>query len=131
MVLNIIVLCQQALAQTPHGAKIDHSIWEEAQQVASQIVASIPFFLTGKVHAFWDQALSSDMAPKAIVPGPSVGGLLCMHTLYMVATLSVIDPALKDYLRNCLAWIGRNMGIGQATMLSEVSRSLSSLVTED
>jgi len=62
--------------------------------------------------------VTSDGTSKTILPGRPVGGLLLMHTLYMVSVLSIIDPVLKTYMKDCLIWIGREMRIGQATMLS-------------
>jgi hypothetical protein len=120
-VLNVIVRCHWAITHLPQDAEIDPSIWEEARKLALDIAASIPYYLAENVQVFLNQTLASDMTSKAMIPGPSVGGLLSMHTLYMVSKLSVVDPVLKDYLKDCLAWIGRNMGIGQATMLSEVN----------
>jgi hypothetical protein len=119
-VLDIIVRCHWATTKLLQDAEIDPLIWEEAEKLALNIAASIPYYLALNVQAFLNQALASDTTSKTIIPGPSVGGLLLMHTLYMVSKLSVVDPALKVYFNDCLAWIGRNMGIGQATMLSEV-----------
>lgn len=120
MVLNLIVRCHRATAHLHRDAEIDPSIWEEAQKLAMDIAASIPYYLAENVQVFVNQTLTSDTPPKAMTPGRSVGGLLSMHTLYMISKLSVVDPVLKDYLKDCLAWIGQHMGIGQATMLSEV-----------
>lgn len=119
--MDVIVRCHWATTQLPQGAEIDAWIWEEAQKLASNIAASIPYFLAENVEVFLNQALTSDVPSKAMIPGHPVGGLLSMHTLYKVSKLSVVDPLLKDYLKDCLAWIGRKMGIGQATMLSEVN----------
>ena len=119
--LDIIVRCHWATTNLPQDAKMDPLIWQEAQKLALSITASIPYFLAGNVQVFLNQSLASDVTSKTMIPGPSVGGLLSMHTLYMVSKMSVVDPALKVYLNDCLAWIGRNMGIGQATMLSEVN----------
>jgi hypothetical protein len=106
-------------------------IWEEAQKLASNIAASIPYYLAGDLQVFLNQTLASGVGYKAMIPGPSVGGLLLMHTLYMVSNMSVVDPALKVYLKDCLAWIGQNMGIGQATMLSKHKpTNLSDYVTQ-
>jgi len=119
-VLDIIVRCHWATTNLHQDSEIDPLIWEEAQNLASNIAASIPYYLAENVQVFLNQTLASDVASKAMTPGPSVGGLLLMHTLFMVSNFSVVDPALKVYLKDCLAWIGRNMGIGQATMLSKV-----------
>jgi hypothetical protein len=119
-VLDIIVRCHWATTNLPQDSEVDPLIWEEAQKLALNIAASIPYYLAENVQVFLNQTLASDVTSKAMIPGPSVGGLLLMHTLYMVSNMSVVDPALKVYLKDCLAWIGRNMGIGQATMLSKV-----------
>lgn len=55
-----------------------------------------------------------------IVPGRPAGGLLSMHTLFVLSTLSMTEEKLKIYIRDCLAWIGTHMGIAQATVLSKV-----------
>lgn len=85
--------------------EIDPLILEEAQKLVLEIVASIPHYLAENVQVFYNQTLASDMTSKAIIPGPSVGGLLLTHTLYVVSKLSVVDPVLKNYLKDCLAWI--------------------------
>jgi hypothetical protein len=120
-VLDIIVRCHSATTNLPQDAEIDPLIWQEAQKLALIIAGSIPYYLAEDVQVFLKQTLASDVTSKAMIPGPSVGGLLLMHTLYMVSKMSVVDPALKVYFKDCLAWIGRNMGIGQATMLSGVN----------
>jgi hypothetical protein len=118
--LDIIVRCDWAIGNLPQDSEIDPLIWEEAQKLALNIASSIPYYLSENVHIFLNQALASDGTLKAMVPGPSVRGLLVMHTLYTVSNLSVVDPALKVYFKDCLGWIGLNMGIGQAIMLSKV-----------
>ena len=120
-VLDIIVRCHWATTDLPQDTNVDPSIWQEAQELALNITASIPYFLAENVQVFLSQALAADITVKTMIPGSSVGGLLSMHTLYMVSKMSVVDPALKIYLSDCLAWIGRNMGIGQATMLWKVN----------
>lgn len=63
-----------------------------------------------------------------IVPGRAVGGLLIMHSLYVTSHLSVTGPHIKTQLRDCLAWIGSNMGIGEATVLASVRALITELV---
>lgn len=102
------------------GAEPDLSVLQEAQALASNIAGSIPFYLAENIETFFNQALVPGTTSHAMTPGPSVGGLLSMHTMYLLAKLAVVDPELREYLKDCLVWVGRNMGIGQATMLSEV-----------
>lgn len=118
--LDIIVRCHWAITHVSQDSEIDPLIWEEAQKLALNIAASIPYYLAVNVQEFLNQSLASSVTSRTIIPGPPVGGLLIMHTLYMVSNMSVVDLALKVYLKDCLAWIGQNMGIGQATMLSKV-----------
>ncbi|KIW18641.1 hypothetical protein PV08_02930 [Exophiala spinifera] len=87
-------------------------LYSEVQSLASDLAASIHFILTGSV----------DLPPpnfEAIVPGKSAGGLLLLHPLSVSSTLSVVSPEMQTHFRNCLAWIGTNMGIGQATLLAK------------
>jgi hypothetical protein len=63
-------------------------------------------------------------SPGIITPGKSVGGLLILHPLTVSSTLSVVSLEMQTHFRNCLAWIGDNMGIGQATLLAKVSEFL-------
>ena len=46
-----------------------------------------------------------------------------MQPLHVAANLSIIAPQIQMQLKECLAWIGSEMGIGQATLLSHVSKS--------
>lgn len=43
------------------------------------------------------------------------------HTLYVLSVLPIIDVKIQGYLRECMAWIGDHMKIGQAVILSNVS----------
>ncbi|RDW69212.1 hypothetical protein BP6252_08232 [Coleophoma cylindrospora] len=131
LLLDVIVNCDQAISRLQKNVIVDPTIFAEIQELTLDITASIPYHLADNLQEFFDQSLSSDGTMRVIVPGRSVGGLFLMHTLYMVATLSIADPALKEYFKDCLAWIGRNMGIGQATMLSETTHlDLQGFITE-
>jgi hypothetical protein len=81
------------------------------------IVSSIPYLLAADVQAFIENAA---VGSPPLVPGRPVGGLLLMHTLFALSTLPMAEQKLKVYIRDCLAWIGSRMGIGQATILSKV-----------
>jgi hypothetical protein len=120
LILDIIIKCHQAAIAPSDIPGISSSILEEVEEIASDIAAAIPYHLADNISVFVTQTSASNGTAVDMTPGRSAGGLLLMHTLYMVSTLTVIDPSLKKYFKDCLAWIGRNMGIGQATMLSEV-----------
>lgn len=130
LLLDVIVSCDQAISRLSQDAEVDHTVSKEIYDLTLDIAAAVPYHLADNVQVFFDQTLSSDEINKAMIPGRSVGGLLLMHTLYMVSTLPVVDPAINRYCKDCLAWIGRNMGIGQATMLSQVKLQPIQLLVE-
>ena len=114
MILDIIVQCSERLQQTETYCQER----KDVQQLVDTMVSSIPYHLINDLQSAIKQAKSS---PEKIVPGKTIGGLLLMHPLCVVSSLSVISPQQKNDIKDCLAWIGINMGIGQATLLSKVS----------
>lgn len=50
----------------------------------------------------------------------SAGGLLLMYTLHAVLQLAIVPARYKEMFRECLLWIGTEMGIGQAELLADV-----------
>jgi len=109
LVLNIILSCE-------HRINNDTSIQKDVAALTEGIVSSIPYLLATDLQAFVEHAT----AGSKIVPGRLVGALLSMYTLYVLSTLPMVEEKLKVYIRGCLEWIGRHMGIGQATLLSKV-----------
>jgi len=118
MILNIIIRCSRRLGEknTSHDEKI---LFDE---LCNDMVASIPFNLSQDITKFMEQAETT--SEFSITPGKSLGGLLLMHPLFVTSNLPSISPQLQTYMKSCLAWIGANMGIGQATLLSKVSIGL-------
>jgi hypothetical protein len=114
MILNIIIRCSKRLEEkiTSHDQKI------QFDELSNDMVASIPFNLSRDITKFMEQTKTT--SEFAITPGKSLGGLLLMHPLFVTSNLSVISPQLQACMKGCLAWIGTNMGIGQATLLSKV-----------
>lgn len=84
----------------------------DARALAIDIAASVPFHLTSRPYA----------VPAVESPGQPVGGLLLLHPLYVASTLHIVPQELRIYFRRCLAWIGSNMAIGQASLLAKVPR---------
>lgn len=89
----------------------------KVMMLADDIVASIPYHLTSNLHDYL-RAIASQKGTPGI--GRCVGGLLLLHPLYVLSTSSVLHPAMKTYVKRCLAWIGEYMGIGQGTLMSKV-----------
>ena len=112
-ILDCIIRCAKRLGQGDNY----HQEQIEAEELANDIVASIPYHLTADLQVFVQEAKSDS---KVVTPGKALGGLLLMHPLFVTSELSIVSPELRTYMRACLAWIGSNMGIGQATLLSRV-----------
>ena len=90
----------------------------QAQQLATDIAASIPFHLIRNPEAL---LLGPSAPTDGFVPGRAAGGLLMLHPLWVITISSSISDEMRSRMRKCLAWIGDNMGIGQAITLSNVS----------
>ena len=97
----------------------DHSReQQDALRLVEDICASIPYHLADDLQTFL-----RDMGKKnttAMNPGRPVGGLLLMHPVYAASQLSIIPQQMREYMRECLVWIGTHMGIGQASLFAKV-----------
>jgi len=114
MLLDIMLRCLSRLQEKDaYGQKK-----AEANALANDIMASIPFHVADNVESIADQG---SVTAAKVNPGKAVGGLLLMHPLYVAANLSIVPPHLQLQMRECLTWIGEHMGIGQATVFSKVS----------
>ncbi|KAF2792378.1 hypothetical protein K505DRAFT_246780 [Melanomma pulvis-pyrius CBS 109.77] len=83
--------------------------------ILEDMLATIPYHLVNNLPAF--VSLLSNEA-QITEPGRYLGGLLLMHPLYVVSEIPFLSEPTRVYIRKCLAWIGSNMGIGQATLLA-------------
>jgi hypothetical protein len=99
-----------------HRISGDTSIHKDVSPLTEGIVSSISYLLATDLQAFVESAT----AGSKIVPGRPAGALLSMYTLFVLSTLPMVEEKLKVYIKNCLAWIGRHMGIGQANILAKV-----------
>lgn len=114
MTLDIIIRCSKRL----QGSDIQLQEQKKADKLTEEIAASIPYHLTDDLQVYVQELQTGS---GIMIPGRPVGGLLLLHPLYVAARLSIVSPQLRDYMSGCLAWIGKNMGIGQATLLSNAS----------
>ena len=89
----------------------------ETLNLIGDILASVPYHLAEDIHGFVSG--SNDKAEE-LAPGRAVGGLLLMYPIFVAAHLSVVPPQVQTYFKDCLEWIGYNMGIGQASVLAKV-----------
>jgi hypothetical protein len=89
-----------------------------AHRTAQDMIASVPYHLTDNLQAFVNGQANTREIPE---PGRHLGGLLLMHPLYVASNMPFLPEDMRQYLQDCLIWIGANMGIGQATLLAKVS----------
>lgn len=93
---------------------------ETANHIVEDIFASIPYHLADNLPVFVERSRHEE----AIDPGRTLGGLLLMHPLYAISKCSFLSEESREYARDCLRWIGDEMGIGQAGLMANVSRYL-------
>lgn len=90
---------------------------QDADRIFTELAASIPYHLTENLPDFINNL---PVSKEITDSGRSLGGLLLMHPLYVASMLPFLHEAKRQYMRDCLAWIGSNMGFGQADLLAKV-----------
>ncbi|KAL4959227.1 Zn(II)2Cys6 transcription factor domain-containing protein [Aspergillus stella-maris] len=98
--------------------------WENhAWILIGDMVALIPFHLANSPEEY----VASAVSRTGQVPvGRHVGGLFLLNPLYVLSHTPLVPPYYQNYARGCLAWIGENMGIGLASVLSREKHDVSS-----
>jgi hypothetical protein len=89
--------------------------------IVDDVISSVPYHLTDNLQVFLG---TSSLNKEIMDSGKFLGGLLLIHPLYIVSELPFVSGDMRDYMRTCLAWIGSEMGFGQATLLSNVRETL-------
>lgn len=115
MVLDILAQCKRRLQG--YDSSID--LLEEEQEIddlAKDIFASIPYHLDPK-----PPDLDSATIPEHDSSPTVAAGLLLLHPLCVIATRESASDAAKTMAKDVLEWTGKNLGIGQATLLADVS----------
>lgn len=94
----------------------------KANELSQGLLSSVAYHLTN-LSTLPDptSAGTDDISRKLEETGKPVGGLLLMHPMYVVAQVSIIEDEMRRYARRTLGWIGKNMGIGEAAVLANVS----------
>ncbi len=117
MLINILMRCHCRINDSSDSLEMGDQLRKDATGLVEGVISSIPYLLAADLQAFVENAM---VGSPPFAAGRPVGGLLSMHTLFVLSTLPLTEERLKAYLKNCLAWIGIHMGIGQATILSKV-----------
>ncbi|KAL6916590.1 hypothetical protein FSST1_008085 [Fusarium sambucinum] len=89
------------------------------ESLVAGLKASIPYHLCRNVEEYIKN-VNEGIADLQI--NQLSGGLLLFHHLYSIGRCTIVDASTRQYLANVLKWIGIEMGIGNATVLSECLR---------
>ncbi|KFY39722.1 hypothetical protein V495_05760 [Pseudogymnoascus sp. VKM F-4514 (FW-929)] len=116
MVLDIIFKCSERLGAACLQSKLD------AQRIAEAIAASVPFHLMEDAQEYVNNVQTGS---EVASPGRPVGGLLMLYPLHVAAECTAVSQELRHFMKDQLRWIGKVMGIGQASLLSNPSNHLS------
>lgn len=116
LLLDLIFKCSKRLHEDENQLLKERT---HAEIFARKIISCIPFHLVQDPGSVLQEHNSGY---NALSVGRPLGGLLIMHPLHIGSKSSVVPESLQDHMRKCLAWIGENMGIGQARLLSKVRK---------
>lgn len=108
------------MAQCRSRLGIDEVPREEkyrAQLLVEEMIASIPFQLNSDILSLQSE---TEIGGLIVFAGKPLGGLFLLHPLWVITMCSIVSDEIRARMHGCLAWIGTNMGIGQATLLAEV-----------
>lgn len=115
------------LARINHNLSIDPDAYlqsreyvrfcNDAQTFVDDLHALIPFMLVGEgilgnkpIGSIW-------LLPR---PPMLIGGLSLQWILFTISILDVVSANSRLNAKTLLLWIGKNLGIGQATVLAQV-----------
>lgn len=89
----------------------------EIQELVDDLCASTPFHLLADLPSYLQNGIPSG---DIDTPGKALGGLLLMYPLYIASSLPLVPVKQRIWMRGRLRWIGKQMGISQATILANV-----------
>ena len=113
LLIKLIIKLSDTIGENDNCIEHIHT----ANRIVEDMIASVPYHLTDNLQVFLSQ-LSRNT--EIIDPGKYLGGLLLMHPLYVASEMPFVPEKMQEYMRKCLAWIGLNMGLGQATLFANV-----------
>lgn len=113
LALSILVRCRKVLGSTESNKPEEST----AQSLAEAVAASVPSHLLERLDEWM---LEDENRIKTARPGRPSGGLFLLHPLFVVSRATIVSPDLREYFSDRLAWIGRHMGISQASVVADV-----------
>jgi hypothetical protein len=118
---DLLSRISRSLSKSPEGYNKSREyakFCDEIRTFVDAICASIPFMLVGEriygnkpVGSIWSQAR----------PPKITGGWNIQWALFTISTLEIVPMHVRQDTKALLLWIGRNLGIRQATVLAHVS----------
>lgn len=106
-----------------------HDIFTTAEKLSEDVAASIPFHLVRNPEVFVTAPVEDQHGGHKqphIIPNLSAGGLLIMHTIFVVSTALVVPEQIRQSCIEYLVFIGQT--IGQAEVIADVSPHPHSLI---
>lgn len=123
-VTNLLYRINRRLSKDPETyvrSREGNKMCDEVRGYIEDVNAMIPFLLAGRSilgnrpdGAVWNQ----------YHPPMLFGGLNLQWVLFTVSILNLTPTPMRQSAKTALSWIGRNLGIGMASVLASVSRRM-------
>lgn len=123
--IDLLVRLNRLLSKDPEAynrSKAYRKACSESQNLVDDVCASMAFMFVG-VRMVGNKPRGPIWQQKQ--PPMLIGGLSLQWVLFTVSILDIVPATVRHSMRDSLLWIGRNLGIGQATMLAKVGKKYS------
>lgn len=100
----------------------------ETRTFIDAICASIPFMLVGE-RIYGNKPMGS-IWPQ-VRPPMFIGGFNLQWVLFTISILEIVPTSVRQNMKTLLLWIGKNLGIRQATVLAHVRIRCWSILDEN
>lgn len=122
--LSRVNRCLNAHPETYSNSRDFLKLRNEVLCFADDTIASIPFMLIGERINGNKPRASTWVQTR---PPMLIGGLNMQWILFTISILEIIPNEVRQKMKIILLWIGKNLGIRQATLLAHVWNLLSKL----
>lgn len=118
--INLLTRINYTLSSNPeaylHGREYAR-LRNECSNIVDGVYASLPFMLMGESIYGTRPKLSVWLQAR---PPMLIGGLNLQWILFTISILNIVSTSSRQNAKVHLLWIGKNLGIGQATVLAHV-----------
>ena len=115
--LDVLFQCGNRL----HADKVPYEETKECihlrkvtAEITNDLCASVPFLLFSNLQGHVEDR------ETPLSPAMALGGLMLIYPLHIASLMPLIPNIQRQWMKGRLRWIGKVMGIGQATILAEV-----------